>query len=359
MDIQETRTQSNGPFTFDGYTFYSPEHHVDRPQMRWLIDGVLPGSGLGCVYGSPGTGKSFLCLDIAAKVALGQDWFGRNTTPASVLYIALEGEQGFYGRIKSWEAHNQTEMPTWVRFMYNKFNITDGKDIGRLVCAIQECDDGIELIIIDTLNRASPGNDENSSKDMGQIIEGCSVLQSRFGGLVLLVHHDGKDATRGLRGHSSLLAALDVALKVEADGKHYKWRVAKLKDGQDKITHGFDLVEATSILDDGEPVTSLAVNPEGSAFVAESPRKALGKNQATVLSSLKILLASLNIYDKPSKITLDEAVKAIQDDLVDVESKHRSTRTKEALLSLIKHHYLQVDTDQHLSIVETVPKTEG
>ena len=352
MDIQETSAQSNGPFTFDGYTFYSPEHHIDRPQMRWLVDGVLPDSGLACVYGSPGTGKSFLCLDIAAKVALGQDWFGRKTIPASVLYIALEGEQGFYGRIKAWEVHNQTKMPTSARFMYNKFNITDGKDIGRLACAIAECDEDTELIIIDTLNRASPGNDENSSKDMGQIIEGCSVLRSQFGGLVLLVHHDGKDATRGLRGHSSLLAALDVALKVEVDGKHYKWRVAKLKDGQDKITHAFDLVEATSISGDGESVTSLAVNPVGSPFVAETTRKALGKNQITVLSSLKILLASFTMYDKPSKITLDEAVKAIQDDLVDVDTKHRSTRTKEALESLIKQDYLQVDADQYLSIAE-------
>lgn len=338
------------PFSFNGYTFYSPEDHINRPKMQWLIDGVLPRTGLACIFGSPGTGKSFLGLDMAAKVGLGQDWFDRKTTPCSVLYIALEGKHGFYGRIKSWETHNQIEMPTVVRFMYDSFNITDGEAIGKLVVAIRECDEDIKLVIIDTLNRASPGRDENSSKDMGEIIAGAAALQSQIDGLVLLVHHDGKDATRGLRGHSSLLGALDAAIKVTVDGNLYQWHVAKMKDGQDRIQHHFSLAETTYESDNRDTVTSLAVNPEGIASVAEKSRKPMGKNQTVILAKLKVMLTGMALAGQEPVIEFDKAVKALQNELCDIESKHRSSRTKEALQSLIKQDYLLMDEDCFLSL---------
>ncbi len=340
------------PFTSEGYTFYSPEDHIDRPKMQWLIDGVLPRTGLACVFGSPGSGKSFLILDMAAKVALGHDWFGRKTTPCSVLYIALEGKHGFYGRIKAWEAHNQTEIPSFVRFMYDSFDITNGEAIGKLVVAIRECDEDIKLVIIDTLNRASPGCDENSSKDMGEIIRGASVLQSQINGLVLLVHHDGKDATRGLRGHSSLLGALDTALKITVDGNLRQWCLAKQKDGQDGIQHNFKLAEAAYETADGNTVTSLAINPEGTTSIAEKPRKPLGKNQATVLASIRVVLTGYKLEGLPAQILFEDAVKALQDKLPDVDIKHRSTRTRDALQSLCTQGYLLLDDTQNLSLAE-------
>lgn len=338
------------PFTSEGYTFYSPEDHIDCPKMQWLIDGVLPRTGLACVFGSPGSGKSFLCGDISGKVALGQNWFGRKTTSCSVLYIALEGKHGFYGRIKAWEAHNQTEMPSFVRFMYDSFDITNGEAIGKLVVAIRECDEDIKLVIIDTLNRASPGCDENSSKDMGEIIRGASVLQSKINGLVLLVHHDGKDATRGLRGHSSLLGAIDTAIKVTADGNLHQWRVVKQKDGQGGIQHNFKLVEATYESADGDTVTSLAVQPEGSASITEKPRKAMGKNQTIIFTKLKVMLTGMALAEQDPVIDFDEAVKALQNELDEIDSKHRSSRTKEALQSLIKQDYLLMDDECFLSL---------
>ncbi len=39
--------------------------------------------------------KSFIALDMACHVALGQDWAGHRTKAAQdVLYIAAEGEEG-------------------------------------------------------------------------------------------------------------------------------------------------------------------------------------------------------------------------------------------------------------------------
>ena len=56
--------------------------------------------------------------------------------------------------------------------------------------------------------------DESTSADMGQLIANLQDLQTELGGFVLVVHHSGKDETRGLRGWSGLNGALDCAIAV-------------------------------------------------------------------------------------------------------------------------------------------------
>ncbi len=57
------------------------------------------------------------------------------------------------------------------------------------------------VVFIDTRNRAAPTADENSSKDMGGILEAAKRLQTLTGGLVVLIHPTGKDTTKGQRAH--------------------------------------------------------------------------------------------------------------------------------------------------------------
>ena len=97
------------------------------------------------------------------------------------------------------------------------FNLTTAQDLADMAA----------VVFIDTLNRAAPTADENSSRDMGEILEAAKRLQSKTGGLVMLVHHTGKDASKGLRGHSSLFAAIDSAVDVRRDGDSREWKVAK------------------------------------------------------------------------------------------------------------------------------------
>jgi RecA-family ATPase len=53
------------------------------------------------------------------------------------------------------------------------------------------------VIVIDTLNQASPAADENSSQDMGIIIKHLKLLQEMTGGIVLIIHHTGKNTSQG------------------------------------------------------------------------------------------------------------------------------------------------------------------
>jgi hypothetical protein len=72
----------------------------------------------------------------------------------------------------------------------------------------------LELLIIDTLSRTMAGGDENSSTAMGTYVRNIDAIRATTGAHVLLVHHTGKDAARGARGHSLLRAATDTELEV-------------------------------------------------------------------------------------------------------------------------------------------------
>lgn len=170
-------------------------------------------------------------------------------------------------------------MPAELRFLLEPFRLTEPQDVTDLAAI---CPRGV-VIFIDTLNRAAPGADENSSRDMGSIIEGAKNLQGLTGGLVVLIAHTGKDATKGLRGHSSLFAALDAAILVERSGDNRTWKVEKAKDGEDGATHGFRLEGVIVGTDEfGEEVTSAVVVSDHSATNSDKP---LTGNRALALQA--------------------------------------------------------------------------
>ena len=68
-------------------------------QRRGVVDAAgrvsrrsdLPERSFTMMYGAPGTGKSFLAIDMALSVANGLPWHGYETKQGAVLYIAGEG----------------------------------------------------------------------------------------------------------------------------------------------------------------------------------------------------------------------------------------------------------------------------
>jgi hypothetical protein len=201
-----------------------------------------------------------------------------NTAP--VVYVGLEGEAGLSQRVQAWDKHHGRPAPEGLRFVVSQpFDLLRPDDVAELAEACR----GAGLVVVDTLNRAAPGVDENSSQDMGRIIEAAAELQRRIGGLVLLVHHAGKDATKGMRGHSSLHAALDAAIEVRRDGDAREWRIAKSKDGADAESIPFRLEVVTlGIEPDGTPLSSCAVAADASASEVRRVKLPSGGNQRIV-----------------------------------------------------------------------------
>ncbi|MDD3760808.1 MAG: AAA family ATPase [Acidithiobacillus sp.] len=263
------------------------------PPQPWRVKDVLPAFGLAAFYGASTAGKSFAALEMAAAIAEGMPFFGHATKPAPVLIVGLEGESGYRGRVLAWQRHHGRAMPDNVAFLLQPFRLTDPQDVADLAAI---CPPGC-VVFIDTLNRAAPGMDENSSRDMGAVIEGAKTLQRLIGGLVVLVAHTGKDTAKGLRGHSSLFAALDAAVLVSREGDARSWKVDKAKDGRDGDVHYFRLhVVEIETDEDGDVVTSCVVVPD--SVMPTRAEKPLTANQKMALESFRAAAGTFGGLDE-------------------------------------------------------------
>ena len=309
------------------------------PPLAWRVRGVLPAVGVAAQFGPSASGKSFLAFDLAAHIAEGREWFGHRVTAAPVVYVALEGEAGFKLRADAWEQAHGRRLPAGLRLVLQGFKLTG--DVPDLAAAILAAVGAGAVVFVDTLNRAAPMADENSSRDMGEILEGTKELQRLTAGLVVLVHHTGKDAARGLRGHSSLFAALDAAIEVTRDGERREWKVSKAKDGADGDAHPFRLeVVELAPYSDGEPVSSCVVRRDMAAADVARVKLPQGGNQRIVLDALRPMFKAsprFGMGGAPASrpcIELEPALGA-SGAALPCASDRRTERTREAITGLV------------------------
>ncbi len=67
-------------------------------ETKWLIDGVIPAGSINWMVAPPASFKTFLALDMAASIASGRDWHGRETDKTTVLYLCGEGGDDVHAR---------------------------------------------------------------------------------------------------------------------------------------------------------------------------------------------------------------------------------------------------------------------
>jgi hypothetical protein len=327
------------------FQLLTPADLASRPPARWRVRGVLPMEGIAATFGPSGSGKSFLVLDLLASVASGADWFGCRTKAAPVLYIALEGEAGIAQRVQAYQAKHG-RLSAGFRFLLQSLDIRNATDRADLVTAVQAAGWSGGVLCLDTLNRAAPGMDENDSKSMGEVIAAAKAIQAAVGGVVLLVHHTGKDSSKGMRGHSSLHAALDAAIEVTRTDDRREWKIAKSKDGEDGEAHPFRLdVVQIGEDEDGEPVTSCIVVPEQSAGDAVRRVKLpSGGNQRIVWDGLQEMFKAAG-ERRPDGVPeelptgrpvllIDDAIAKVRSRLA-VESDRQTERTRQAITGLV------------------------
>lgn len=174
--------------------------------IDWLIKGLIPYQSLCILSAAHNSLKTFIALDLSCAISIGQNWNSRKSHKGKVLYVAAEGSSGISKRLKAWEIANQQSANN-VFVLGREIELTNSSQMQNLVQIVEKTktEDGlkIELIVIDTLSQCLIG-DENSPKDMTAFVRACNKLRHETGVSVLIVHHSGKDASKGPRGHSSL-----------------------------------------------------------------------------------------------------------------------------------------------------------
>lgn len=185
---------------------------------RLLIDGAMT-----VVYGDSNTGKTFFVLDLALHVSAGLPWRGREVERRGVLYLALEGSHGIRNRVAAFKlanVANEADLAFAVVPVPLNLRAADG-DTLRVIeaakAAAERLTVPVGLVVVDTLSRAMAGGNENAPEDMTAFIAQVDLIRQALPAHLIVVHHCGKDAARGARGHSSLRAATDTEIEVSRD----------------------------------------------------------------------------------------------------------------------------------------------
>ncbi|CAB4199253.1 AAA domain containing protein [uncultured Caudovirales phage] len=248
-------------------------------QPKWIIKGILPQGELGVIFGESASGKSFLALDMLGAILQGIDWRGHKVpTACNCVYIAAEGAYGAKNRIKAYAQHHGVELETLgLGVIAGAPNFMEVEDINDVMHSIRAFGP-VAVIVVDTYAQVTPGANENSGEDMGKAIGHCKSIHRATGAIVLLVHHAGKDSTKGARGWSGLRAAADFEMEITRDGHDRMARLTKLKDGEDGAEMPFKLtVVGLGDDEDGEPITSCAVIHEEPNAASSGPREPRGE----------------------------------------------------------------------------------
>lgn len=189
---------------------------LEDEDADYLVAGYLQLGTAGYLVAKYGAGKSFLALDWACCVATGRKWLERETTMGKVIYVAAEGAGGQSKRAEAWKQENEDIPDGIVTVLKKPIQLGNTKHVDHLVKLVIE--HKASLVIIDTLARSMLGLDE--SKDGAIITAALDRIRDAWGErmtTVLVVHHLGKDASRGARGDSRFIADADFNYTMEKD----------------------------------------------------------------------------------------------------------------------------------------------
>jgi len=190
---------------------------LDLPPPEPLVEGWIDKATLNVIYGKPKLGKTFVGLDLALCVATGAYWHGVPVEKTNVLYIAAEGVPYYPPRLRAWQAVNNIHnTPEGFTLFNGRIDLLDPSAVAELHSIIEELEIG--LVIPDTLARCMPGAEENSSQSMGIAVDNMSAISRATGASFCAIHHSGKDESKGLRGSSALLGAVDSSIVLKASG---------------------------------------------------------------------------------------------------------------------------------------------
>lgn len=270
-----------------------------------LIKGLLDQGAMTVLYGASNVGKTFVAMDIAYCIAAGINWAGMRTTQKPVLYVAAEGGRGAKRRVKALQLkYKRSGVPLYL-IMDSVDMLHPDADLQHLVSAAASLPETPGLIVIDTLSRAIAGGDENSSTDMGALVKNLDTLRSRVKSHVLTVHHSGKDAAKGARGHSLLRAATDTEIEV-ADNVI---SVTKQRDMDGSFRSAFKLATHELGADaDGDPVTSCSIELVASGEA--EPVEAATPAEREVLDILYLLI---DVSDGAKGVKMRDILSAVRE----------------------------------------------
>jgi hypothetical protein len=218
----------------DPWTIYTlKDAYKPRPPLTYIIADMLITPSLCMVYGAPGVMKSMLVADLMVCVAGGLEWLpplnpkestARRTTAVPTLW--LDFDNGRRRTDERFDALGHTrnlpdDAPLYYVSMPSPWlDASDAQAVADLKARIIRL--GAKLVVIDNLGTIT-GKAEENTGDMVQVMANLRAIVEATGAAIIILHHQRKSNGMGgragetVRGHSSIEAALDLALLVERE----------------------------------------------------------------------------------------------------------------------------------------------
>jgi AAA domain len=202
----------------------------DIVERLYLVDKLLPETGVGLISGQWGTYKTFVAVDLAAAVITGTPFAGFEIArQGAVLFIALEGQGEVDIRIRAaltHRGHMEALAPfAWIDTSPRLLDTDSGKALTVMVKQaaekmMQDFNFPVALVIVDTAGKAAgyaKAGDENDAVVGRQIVAALAEASRETCALFLGVDHFGKAAETGTRGSSAKESDCDAVLALLGD----------------------------------------------------------------------------------------------------------------------------------------------
>ena len=215
---------------------------VTGPMKTWLVKDTLPEFGVALLAAQWGFWKTFVAFDLAGAVMTKTTFAGREVCrQGGVLFVAAEGQSEVRVRLEAIAielrksatiasgaaAASNAAQPglsllpfAWVescpplssRDAADKLNRIVERVAGELLLKHQL---PLALIVVDTMTSAGGFKDANDAAEAQRVMNALRAVARKYGLLVVVVDHLGKNTDAGTRGSSAKEDAADAILAID------------------------------------------------------------------------------------------------------------------------------------------------
>ena len=192
---------------------------IERPEIQWLVPGLVPRTGSIVLTAPPKTGKTFLALQLSLAICTAGSFLGKRASQGTVLYLYVDRDEDlFVDRVREL-IHAGVPFPNNLVIPHpstkpHPLNVMTPKTQTWLRNAVRQASP--DLIVVDVIRKLhnSQENDSTEMKEVGDVLEGLFCCPWRPVGeqdvCVLFLHHTYKlkkdsprpDASEAGRGSS-------------------------------------------------------------------------------------------------------------------------------------------------------------
>ena len=223
-----TKTEWEQHYLPEEFSLISAEELSQKKftEEPWIMEKIIYSEGFCFIYGSEGTGKSFITLSIADAVARGEPWLGQFKVPkaAKVLFIDKENPESMTAKRLLGLSITSPNI-FWLKYP-EKLQLVDSRgemsQFANSLSSIVSAED-ISLIIIDSFVDLMVGT-ENKAEDTQAFFDAVRNLFPQKA--ILVLHHENKpiqgayrtDSQR-MRGSSNINAQTNTQFRLEVVAK--------------------------------------------------------------------------------------------------------------------------------------------